>query len=110
MFSQVDIEAILKPFYPKPVSSDTIETLVREAIEELKIKQAHALLNQHLAEQALHSEQQLTLALQALKQVRTKTLPLGWELRRNLSGSMAGFTPSNEPHTRYAFAGCPSGS
>jgi hypothetical protein len=76
MFNQVDIEAILKPFCPKPVSSDTIETLVREAIEELKVKQAHALLNQHLAEQALHSEQQIALALQALKQVRTETLPL----------------------------------
>jgi hypothetical protein len=76
MVNQVDIEAILKPFYPKAISAEAIETLVREAIEELKVKHAYALLNQHLAEQALHSEQQIALALQALKQVRTETLPL----------------------------------
>jgi hypothetical protein len=76
MLNQVDIDTLLKPFYPKAVSPDAIETLIREAIEELKVKHAHALLNQHLAEQALHSEQQLALALQALKQVRTETLPL----------------------------------
>jgi hypothetical protein len=76
MLNQVDIEDILKLFYPKAVSPERIETLIREAIEELKVKHAHALLNQHLAEQALHSEQQLALALQALKQVRTETLPL----------------------------------
>jgi hypothetical protein len=75
MSNQVEIQAILKPFYPKAVSPEAIEALIREAIEELKVKQAHALLNQLLEEQARHTQQQISLAIQALQHLRNNITP-----------------------------------
>jgi hypothetical protein len=75
MSNQVEIQAILKPFYPKAVSPEAIEALIREAIEELKVKQAHALLNQLLEEQARHTQQQISLAIQALQHLRNNVIP-----------------------------------
>ena len=65
----------MKSFYPKAMDTNALETLVRQAVQEPKIKDVYAIVDAYLQKRCVELRQQIEEAGQGLKQSQFSTIP-----------------------------------